>query len=377
MEVVMKYRYISACVIYMIYPKQTRGEMKEVFTMKRKVIAAIMTVLVAGSALSGCGSSSGVETSGTSEVAETSSKAETEDGNQFFLALAYGALDMTPKVQSDKIIAMAEELGWRTQITNADQDPSKLLSDVESLCEMKPDVIICRGITDNSMPQIVEVCKNAGVPLILQSITASGMEDDFLTFATDPISAAGEMIGEYLESYCQENTDVTANVGYVVGDYNLEMALPRWTSCEEKASDANTLVDAEGNWVASDAMTVTEDWIQKYPEMNVIVSCSDEMTIGVIQALQAAGKSPDDYLILSYDALEVMQPYIQEGWCDASAGLDLQKQAEVLIDLCKKIQAGEMDSIEKLTPFNSLYLMTTDNADGIISGEAAIEYYEY
>lgn len=352
--------------------------------MKRKIVAAMMCVLVAGSILAGCSSSD--SSSETSNASETTEATETEDSSgeagseaedPFFLALAYGALDMTPKVQSDKIIAMAEELGWKTQITNADQDPSKLLSDVESLCQMKPDVIVCRGITDNSMPQIVEVCKDAEIPLILQSITASGMEEDFLTFATDPIPSAGEMIGEYLESYCQENSDITVNVGYVVGDYSLEMALPRWTSCEEKAVDANTLVDAEGNWVASDAMTVTEDWIQKYPEMNAIVSCSDEMTIGVIQALQAAGKSPDDYLILSYDALEVMQPYIQDGWCDASAGLDLQKQAEVIIDLCKKIQAGETDSIEKFTPFNSLYLMTTDNVEGIVSGEEAIEYYEY
>lgn len=349
--------------------------------MKRKAIAAIMCALMTGSIMAGCSSSdSSSETSNISEATQaenSSGEAGSEMEGQFFLALAYGALDMTPKVQSDKIIAMAEELGWKTQITNADQDPSKLLSDVESLCQMRPDAIVCRGITDNSMPQIVEVCKEAGIPLILQSITASGMEEDFLTFATDPIPSAGEMIGEYLESYCQENLDITINVGYVVGDYSLEMALPRWTSCEEKAVDANTLVDAEGNWVASDAMTVTEDWIQKYPEMNAIVSCSDEMTIGVIQALQAAGKSPDDYLILSYDALEVMQPYIQDGWCDASAGLDLQKQAEVIIDLCKKIQAGDTDSIEKFTPFNSLYLMTTDNIEGIVSGEESIKYYEY
>lgn len=331
--------------------------------MKRKILSAVLSVTLLGTVMTGCSSGG----AGTADSAD----------DQFFLALAYGALDITPKAQSEAIVEMAEELGWKTQITNADQDPSKLISDVESLCQMKPDVIVCRGISDNSMPQIVDICKAADVPLILQSLTAEGREDDFLTFATDPNEAAGEMIGGYLQEWIEANPDIEANVGYVVGDYSLETALPRWTSCEEVAVGANTLVDAEGNWVASDAMNVTEDWIQKYPQMNVIVSCSDEMTVGVIQALQAAGKSPDDYLILSYDALEVMHPYIEEGWCDASAGLDLQKQAEVIIELCQKVQNGEEDTIEKYTPFNSLYLMTTENAEGIISGTEEIEYYEY
>ncbi len=331
--------------------------------MKRKILSAVLSVTLLGTVMTGCSSGG----AGTAD----------SDDDQFFLALAYGALDITPKAQSEAIVEMAEELGWKTQITNADQDPSKLISDVESLCQMKPDVIVCRGISDNSMPQIVDICKAADVPLILQSLTAEGREDDFLTFATDPNEAAGEMIGGYLQEWIEANPDIEANVGYVVGDYSLETALPRWTSCEEVAVGANTLVDAEGNWVASDAMNVTEDWIQKYPQMNVIVSCSDEMTVGVIQALQAAGKRPDDYLILSYDALEVMHPYIEEGWCDASAGLDLQKQAEVIIELCQKVQNGEEDTIEKYTPFNSLYLMTTENAEGIISGTEEIEYYEY
>ena len=58
----------------------------------------------------------------------------TDDGdNKFLVGLAFGALDLTPQILSENIIAICKEKGWEYTMTNADQDPSKLLSDVESL----------------------------------------------------------------------------------------------------------------------------------------------------------------------------------------------------------------------------------------------------
>jgi ABC-type sugar transport system substrate-binding protein len=360
--------------------KNRRGKMK-------RLISILLVVLMVAISVAGCAqqspSASVEESTETKTTSETTSEEPAESAIEpageepFLLGLAYGSLDITPKQQCDKITALCDEIGWKYIVTNADQDPSKLIADVEALCEKKPDAIFCRGINDASMPAIVEVCAAADIPLVLTSIAATGYEDQYLTYCNDPLIAGGELMAKYLNDWLDADSTRVAKVGYVVGDYNLEAALPRWTAVRDGCPRAESLVDAEGKWTAAGAMTVTEDWLQKYPEMNVIVSSSDEMTVGVIQALQSAGKSPDDYLVLSYDALDIMYDYIKEGWCDASAGLDLQKQAEVFVDLCKKIQSGDTADIEPVTYMHSLFLMSTENIEGIISGETPIEYYEY
>lgn len=48
-------------------------------------------------------------------------------------------------------------------------------------------------------------------------------------------------------------------------------------------------VENEGMMKANDAMSLAEDWLQAYPDLNVIACMNDDMAIGVIQGLQCSG----------------------------------------------------------------------------------------
>ena len=299
----------------------------------------------------------------------------TDDGdNKFLVGLAFGALDLTPQILSENIIAICKEKGWEYTMTNADQDPSKLLSDVESLCQLGCDVICVRGITDDSMTPIQEACKEAGIPLIALSVV--DQDGEYLTLCCDTTEAGADACAEWYAQYIQDHPEQEYNAGFVVGDYSFEAALCRWIYVRD-VDGSNELANGEANWGAPNAMTLVEDWIKTYPEMNVIGSSSDEMTVGVIQALQDAGKSPDDYIVMSYDALDIMQDYILEGWCDASVGLDLEKHARTVCDVLQKVKDGDTSSVEKLTKAYSIWMCTSENLQDILDGKAEIVYYEY
>ena len=338
----------------------------------KKLIAIMLAAIMLVSMLVGCSSNKSSEND-TPEEPTPSNNSAADD--EFMVGLAFGALDLTPQILSENIIRICEENGWKYTMTNADQDSSKLLSDVESLCQMGCDVIICRGITDDTTAPIIDACYEAGIPLMLLSTYVESMSDKYLTLCNDTLDAAADMLAEWFQEYIDDHPG-EYKVGYVVGDYSLESALCRWTTIRDK-TDSVELVNGEGNWVASDAMSLVEDWLQTYPDMNVICSSSDEMTVGVIQALQDAGKNPDDFLVLSFDALDVMTEYIEQGWCDASAGIDLEKQARTICDICQKVKDGDTDDIAKVMPAYALYMCTTDNVTAIKNGTVEIDYYIY
>lgn len=348
----------------------------------KKIIAIILALVMLMSFAACSAPSDTTETPSTTPEASTQTEenasdvevADESENEEFLVGLAFGALDLTPQILSENIIAICKEKGWEYTMTNADQDPSKLLSDVESLCQLGCDVICVRGITDDSMTPVQEACKEAGIPLIALSVV--DQDGEYLTLCCDTTEAGADACAEWYAQYIQDHPDQEYNAGFVVGDYSFEAALCRWTYVRD-VEGSNELANGEANWGAPNAMTLVEDWIKTYPEMNVIGSSSDEMTVGVIQALQDAGKSPDDYIVMSYDALDIMQDYILEGWCDASVGLDLEKHARTVCDILQKVKDGDTSSVEKLTKAYSIWMCTSENLQGILDGTAEKVYYEY
>ena len=335
----------------------------------KKIIAIILAfvMLMSFAACSASPATTKAQSNAPSEENVSDVKTTDDGDNKFLVGLAFGALDLTPQILSENIIAICKEKGWEYTMTNADQDPSKLLSDVESLCQLGCDVICVRGITDDSMTPVQEACKEAGIPLIALSVV--DQDGEYLTLCCDTTEAGADACAEWYAQYIQDHPDQEYNAGFVVGDYSYEAALCRWTYVRD-VEGSNELANGEANWGAPNAMTLVEDWIKTYPEMNVIGSSSDEMTVGVIQALQDAGKSPDD-------ALDIMQDYILEGWCDASVGLDLEKHARTVCDILQKVKDGDTSSVEKLTKAYSIWMCTSENLQGILDGTAEKVYYEY
>ena len=348
----------------------------------KRILTIFLALLLTVSMLAGCGASqtdapSAGDSSGNTDTSSTDAGDSAKE--DFLVGVAFGAFDATPQLLYAALEEQFKELGWNYTMTNADQDPSKLLSDVENLCQLQCDVIYVRGITDDTMPPIIEACERAGIPLICIAVGCEEMSDRYITLCSDPSDAGADLLGYWFQEYVKANPG-EYNVGYVVGDYSYESALCRWTNVRDLNPDTVELVHGEGNWVASDAMTLVEDWLQTYPEMNVICSSSDEMSIGIIQALQAAGKNPDDYLLMSFDGLDIMDDYVKEGWCDATVAIDNSMTAKRIIEITKMVYEGDhssLDALESVTPTYSNYMLTTDNIQGIKNGTVEKDYYIY
>ena len=299
-----------------------------------------------------------------------------------FIGLAFGAMDATPAALSAALSKKMDARGWKYLITNADQDSSKLLSDVDSLCQMKPDVIVCRMINDLVAPGIVDICNNYGVPCGFMSNADHFEELDYQFDTGDPESVRGYPLGIWLNQYCEEHPGFVPKIGVVVGDFSAEVCFGRTDNLTEICPQAEWVVEAEADpkWTATGGMRIMEDWLQKYSidEMNTILVWSDEMCIGVLQVLQAAGKNPGDYLVMSYDGLELVFDSIEEGWLSATSGLNMDKVADGIMRICERIIEGDDFATDPVQYAYSVYLLDKNNLDDIKNGNIdKIEFFDY
>jgi len=125
------------------------------------------------------------------------------------------------------------------------------------------------------------------------------------------------------------------------------------------------LAEQEGGWSAAGGMRIAEDWLQAFPQMNIFACMNDDMAIGVIQALRAAGKSADlqnrNILVLGVDGSDAAKSYIRSGELAATAGRRLAVESMTALETAEKIIRGEV--VDRLVIPNSFHAMNRENVD--------------
>jgi inositol transport system substrate-binding protein len=103
-------------------------------------------------------------------------------------------------------------------------------------------------------------------------------------------------------------------------------------------------------------MSLAEDWLQTYPQINVYACMNDDMAIGVIQALKGANKNMDNILVLGVDGTAAGLQYLKTGELNFTVAQDVNVATKVTFDTMVKILNGE--KVDKLVIPHSFKGMT-------------------
>lgn len=260
-----------------------------------------------------------------------------------------------------KYQAVAKEFGVTLVTTNANSTVSKQLSDVESLIAQKCDVIVIRGVDPDGAVPACEMVKAAKLPLVIDE-TRVNTEIYDVRVTTDQITH-GRLIGEYLKKWLAADPKRVANVGYIIG-INSPNILRRRDGIFEAAPQAKLVAENVADWQADKAMRIVEDWLQAYPQINVIAAANDEMAVGAIQALKAAGKNFNDYLVFGVDGSANGQAYIRSGELDATTYQDVTRSSRMVMEVAIGLVNGK--KYPKMMDPQIVSLMTKENIDALL-----------
>jgi inositol transport system substrate-binding protein len=104
------------------------------------------------------------------------------------------------------------------------------------------------------------------------------------------------------------------NVAILMGELSNEAAIQRTEGIKkvvkEKFPDIKVVREQTGNWKRDQDKTIMENWLASGQEINGVAANNDEMALGALQAIKAAGKLgkiPVGGVDGTHDALESME----------------------------------------------------------------------
>ncbi|MEW9612553.1 ABC transporter substrate-binding protein [Shinella sp. S4-D37] len=207
--------------------------------------------------------------------------------------------------QTDSMKAEAEKRGYQLVYTDAAGSAAKQVADVNSMIAQGVDVIFLAPREEKPLIPAVMAAKKAGIPVILldrsvdPSLAKAG--EDYLTFIGSDFIEEGKRIAEWLA----KNADGKSKIIELEGTTGSSPANDRKKGFDEAITAAGgfeIVASQTGDFARDKGRQVAEALLQAHPDADIIYAHNDEMAIGAISAIEAAGKVPGkDILVLSID----------------------------------------------------------------------------
>lgn len=207
--------------------------------------------------------------------------------------------------QTNSMKAEAEKLGHQLVYTDAAGSAAKQVSDVNSMIAQGVDLIFLAPREEKPLIPAVMAAKKAGIPVILldrsvdPSLAKAG--EDYLTFIGSDFVEEGRRIAEWLIKNANGKTKIIQLEG-TTGSSPANDRKKGFDEAIQAAGGFEIVASQSGDFARDKGRQVAEALLQAHPDANVIYAHNDEMAIGAISAVEAAGKVPGkDILILSID----------------------------------------------------------------------------
>ena len=260
---------------------------------------------------------------------------------------------------ADEMQKKADELGVELIIVDAERSPLKQIEQVESFIAQKVDVIIMNPIEFEASSPAVTKALAAKIPIINVNSATSATPTAFVG-SNDVESARIAM------KYIADKLGGKGNMVMIHGLMGQAAQLQREEGSKEvlkQYPDIKLLAQQTGEWDRAKSMDLMQNWIQSYGDkINAVFAHNDEMGLGAVKALQAAGLK-DKVLVISVDAIKDALQSVQKGELNATVFQNANQQGAGAIETAIKIAKKQPFEKEVLIPFE---LVTKENVGGYL-----------
>ena len=218
--------------------------------------------------------------------------------NPFFVTLVEGAFKA------------ADDAGVKLSVVDAGDDVTKQVSDIEDLVSKGISVLIVNPVDSDAVTGAVEAAKAKGVKVISVDRAVNGVEID-CQIASDNIAGAA-LATQYIVDTLGEGIKVAE----LQGTPGASAAIDRSTGFHQIADAAMEVVASQtANFDRTEGMSVMENMLQANGDIQAVFAANDEMALGAVEAIDAAGK---DIMVVGFDATDDAIEAIKAGRMDAT-----------------------------------------------------------
>ena len=249
---------------------------------------------------------------------------------------------------------LGAESGWRTANTesvqqnltadngfdltfvDAQQKQENQIKALRDFVAQDVDVIAFSPVVETGWDDVLQEIKDAGIPVVLVDRTVdTTVEDPYVTHIGSDFKAEGTKAGDWVKENAPD-----AKIFELQGTLGSGAQVDREEGFDGVVG-SQVIGKASGNFTRAEGRTATEAALQAYPDMTMIFTHNDDMGLGAVEAIEAAGKKPGtDIQIVSVDAVrDGLQALVDKKFnyvveCNPAFG-------DQLAELIKKVHDGE------------------------------------
>lgn len=283
--------------------------------MKKLLSLLLVTMLLVG-ILGACSNDKKTEDDSKAKAeTETKTDDKKENDTEKKVKIAFASNSYSDKWQTylnDAARAKCEELGVEVIFSDGKDDSATQLNNVETALADGVQAVLIVMVDPSAPAPFINACKTANVPLIAVNRFFEGAE---VFVGSDDINA-GNIQAEYVSKKIGDKGNIAILQGMLGQDSVAKRTEGNMQIIEQKP-DMKVIFQETGKWDRAKGMEITENWLSSGEEINAIISNNDEMAIGAINAIKAAGKL-GEITVAGVDATIDALEYVKNGELDVT-----------------------------------------------------------
>jgi inositol transport system substrate-binding protein len=257
------------------------------------------------------------------------------------------------------IQTQADAAGLKVQIEDAQNDVAKQLDQINNFIASGVSAIIVNPVDTSATQAMSDAAAAAGVPLVYvnrQPINVDTMPDNQAFVASNEVDSGTLETIEVCAQLKAAGKD-KANVYVMIGELSNQAAVQRTADIHDvmaagKCAVELTIIDEQtANWSRDQAQTLMTNWLSAGTAFDGVIANNDEMAIGAIQAMKAAGIDMATVVVGGVDATQDALAAMQAGDLDVTVFQNAAGQGAGALDAATKLAAGEAVEQKVYIPF--------------------------
>lgn len=316
----------------------------------KKAIAMTMASLMVLS-FAGCGgASSETADKGASAGASGSDKADKTISVGF---AQVGSESEWRTANTEDMKRAAKESGIDLQFSDAQQKQENQIKAIRSFIASEVDVIALCPIVATGWDTVLQEAKDANIPVILVDRGVTADKSLYVTHIGTDALKEGESAFNWIDQYMADQKKAPRagdkyNVVILEGTVGSSIAADRLKGFKNamsaaKDTDKYTILHSQtGEYTRAKGKEVMESFLKSDKDkIDVLFAANDDMALGAIQAIEAAGLKPGkDIVIVSIDAAKGSFNAMVDGKMNCAVEHN-PLLGDAVMDAAKKIVAGE------------------------------------
>lgn len=238
----------------------------------------------------------------------------------------------------------AAEAGIELKFDDAQGKQENQITAIRNFIQQKVDVIAFSPKVETGFETVLKEAKDAGIPVILTDRAVDTQDKTlYKTFLGSDFVKEGRLSGEWLVNEMKSATG-DVNIVELQGTTGSAPANDRKKGFAE-AIAANpklkVIASQSGDFTRAGGKQVMEQFVKANPKIDVLFAHNDDMGLGALEAITAAGKVPGkDIKIITIDAVKDGMQALADGKFNFIAECNPLLGPQ-LMDAIKKVLNGE------------------------------------